>query len=141
MKLSFKKLDERAIIPSYAHESDSGMDVRAVEDGTVNAQNRLFVHTAIAAVIPEGYELQVRPRSGLSRDHGVMPAFGTIDEGYRGEIGITLMNHSMADYRFKAGDKIAQLVLAPVVHAQIEETTDDLGETDRGAAGFGSTGA
>ena len=140
MKLKFKKLDPRAVIPTYAHDGDSGMDVRALDDGIVFSRDRLAVRTGIAAVIPDGYELQVRPRSGLQFKHGVDGAFGTVDSNYTGEIGILLINTSPLPFAFKAGDRVAQLVLAPVARAEIEETTDEIADERRGDAGFGSTG-
>lgn len=140
MKLKFRKIDSRAQIPQYAHDGDSGMDIRALEDGIVFSRERFTVHTGIAAAIPDGYELQVRPRSGLARDRGVFAVLGTVDSNYTGEIGVTLMNTSPMPFAFKAGDRIAQLVLAPVARAEIEETTDEIADERRGDAGFGSTG-
>lgn len=140
MKLKFRKLDPRAQIPQYAHDGDSGMDVRALEDGIVYHESRLAVRTGIAAVIPEGYELQVRPRSGLQFKYGVTVGFGTVDSNYTGEIRVLLINTSSLAFGFKAGDRIAQLVMAPVARAEIEETTDDVEDERRGDAGFGSTG-
>lgn len=141
MKLKFVKLDPRAVLPKYAHASDSGMDVYALEDKFISARFNGKIRTGVAAVIPTGYELQVRPRSGLTFKKGIVGAFGTVDGGYRGEICIALYNHTDEPFVVKAGDRVAQLVLAPVAHAEVvEASADELGETDRGAAGFGSTG-
>lgn len=140
MKLKFKKLDPRAVIPAYAHEGDSGMDIRALEDGIVFHKSMLAVGTGIAAVIPEGCELQVRPRSGLAFKHGVYTVLGTVDQNYTGEIRVLLHNTTSMPFAFKAGDRVAQLVLAHVARAEIEETTDEIADERRGDAGFGSTG-
>lgn len=140
IKLKFKLLTPTAKIPRYAHEGDSGMDICADEDMWILPHGFAKIKTSVAAVIPHGYELQVRPRSGMQCVKGIVGAWGTVDEGYRGEIGVALYNHSCHPYYVSRGDRIAQLVLAPVVRAEIEET-EDLGEaTERGADGFGSTG-
>ena len=139
IKLKFKRLSDTAKLPSYAHAGDSGMDIYANEEVHVLAHSCAKIRTGIAAVIPHGYEIQVRPRSGMAA-RGMVAAFGTVDGGYRGEICVTLYNHTDGLCLVYAGDRIAQLVLAPVVRADIDET-DDLGEeTERGENGFGSTG-
>ena len=143
MTIAFKRLCEGAVIPSRAHEGDSGMDLSAAETYSI-ARNggRHTFHTGIAAEIPPGHELQVRPRSGLASKHGVFAMFGTVDQGYRGEIMVTLVNSGREHYQVVKGDRIAQLVLAPVVLADIEELGSDarMSDTDRGADGFGSSG-
>ena len=141
MKLSFKRIHPDAVLPSYAHPGDAGMDVRSVEDLVIPAGGRVLVHTGLVAVIPDGYELQVRSRSGLALKSGVavLNSPGTVDAGYRGEIGVILANFGDKDFSVAKGDKVAQLVFAPVVQPEIEET-DTIDETDRGAGGFGSTG-
>ena len=139
--LPFKRLEEGAIVPHYAHEGDSGMDIHALEGMVINAYQFARVRTGIACDIPSGYELQVRPRSGLAAKKGVVTAFGTVDMGYRGEIGVTLFNHSDKPVEIASGDRVAQIVLAPVVRAKPVETTAPLSQTERGAGGFGSTGA
>lgn len=140
LSLKFKKLSPDATLPKFAHENDSGMDVGACESVQILPRSFAKVNTGIAAVIPEGYELQVRPRSGLQCKRGIVAGFGTVDQGYRGEIGVALYNHSDEPFVVNVGDRIAQLVLAPVVRPVIEETTADLDPTDRGTDGFGSTG-
>ena len=139
--LPFKRLDERAVIPQYANEGDSGMDVYALEGMVINAYHSAKMRTGIACDIPRGWELQIRPRSGLAAKKGVVAAFGTVDMGYRGEIGVTLFNHSDKPVSVAAGDRIAQIVLAPVFRANPVETRGSLSETERGEGGFGSTGA
>lgn len=140
IQLKFKKLLPSATLPKYAHDSDSGMDVASAEDVSILPHSYAKLRTGLAAVIPKGYEIQVRPRSGLQCNHGVVGAWGTVDEGYRGDIGVVLYNHSDEVFVVHRGDRVAQLVIAPVERAEIEETFDELDETDRGANGFGSTG-
>jgi len=139
MKFKFKRLSSAAFIPEYAHESDSGMDIKSAESYDLGPMERHTFSTGIACQIPKGYDIQVRPRSGMCAK-GVVTMFGTVDQGYRGEIMITLINLSKDNYTVKFGDKIAQLVVSPVVKAHIEvvEAFDD--KTDRGEDGFGSTG-
>ena len=141
MKLSFKRIHPDAVLPSYAHPGDAGMDVRSVEDLVIPAGGRVLVHTGLVAVIPEGYELQVRSRSGLALKSGVavLNSPGTVDAGYRGEIGVILANFGDGGFVVKKGDRVAQLVAAPVTVAALFET-DSVDATDRGAGGFGSTG-
>ena len=160
VKLGFKKLDPEAQLPKYAHEGDAGMDVFALEDSYLEYGTPRIVRTGIAAEIPDGYELQVRARSGLAvKGVEVVNGPGTVDSKYRGEIGVILRfinyeNSNTTDihgntiaigrspvsgYEIKKGDKIAQLVLAPVTFADPYEV-QELSETDRGTGGFGSTG-
>lgn len=141
MTLRFKKIHPDATLPSYAHASDAGMDVRSVEDVTVPAMGRVLVHTGLVMLLPPMYEAQVRPRSGLALKYGitVLNTPGTIDSGYRGEVGVILANFGDSDFQVKKGDKVAQIVVAPVVQAEIEAASE-IDETDRGAGGFGSTG-
>lgn len=141
MTIKFKRLTETAKIPTRAHPTDSGMDLYSDVDCVIPARYYGTVDTGIAAVIPEGHELQVRPRSGLS-SRGVIAAFGTVDEAYRGEIKVVLYAHQMMGVHIYRGDRIAQLVLVPVVRPEIEEVTGEIDtDTERGTDGFGSTGA
>ena len=141
MTIRFKKLRPDAVLPSYAHPGDAGMDVRSVEDLAIAPGARALVHTGLVMALPPGYEAQVRPRSGLALKHGVtvLNTPGTIDAGYRGEVGVILANLGDAPFAVKKGDRIAQVVVAPVTTAAIEET-DVVDDTDRGGGGFGSTG-
>ena len=141
MTLRFKKILPDAVLPSYAHEGDAGMDVRSVEDAEIAPGSRALVHTGLVMILPRGYEAQVRPRSGLALKHGVtvLNTPGTIDEGYRGEVGVILANFGDAPFVVKKGDRIAQVVVAPVTRAEIVET-DEVDGTERGGGGFGSTG-
>ena len=139
VKLGFKKLDPEAQLPKYAHEGDAGMDVFALNDCELIGACPRLVHTGIAAEIPDGYEIQVRPRSGLAvKGVTVFNAPGTVDSKYRGEICVIMLTVKQF-YKVSKGDKIAQLVLAPVTFAEPYET-QELSETERGSGGFGSTG-
>lgn len=141
MKVLFKRLRHGALLPRYAHRGDAGMDLCAAEDTTVPPGGRALVPTGLAVELPPGHEAQVRPRSGLALKRGVtvLNTPGTIDEGYRGEIGVILFNTSQEPFEAKKGDRIAQLVVAPVVRAEIAEA-DGLSDSGRGDGGFGSTG-
>ena len=142
MTLKFKKINPDAIIPAYAHPSDAGMDIRSVEDLTIPAGKRALVHTGLVMALPPRYEAQVRPRSGLALKHGitVLNTPGTIDAGYRGEVGVILANFGNEDFKVSKGDKIAQVVIAPVTQPDEIVEIEEIDETDRGAGGFGSTG-
>jgi dUTP pyrophosphatase len=128
-------------LPSYATEGAAGMDVVAAESVTLAPGARHAVATGLALAIPPGFEIQVRPRSGLALKHGIsVPNTpGTIDSDYRGELKVILINHSDEPFAIVRGDRVAQLVLAPVVQAAWQEVAD-LDETARGSGGFGSTG-
>ncbi|RXZ64427.1 dUTP diphosphatase [Pelagerythrobacter rhizovicinus] len=128
-------------LPRYATEGAAGMDVLSAEDVTIAPGTRHAIATGFAVAIPPGYEIQVRPRSGLAFKHGIsVPnAPGTIDSDYRGELKVILINHGAEPFAIARGDRVAQLVLAPVTQAAWEEVAD-LDETARGAGGFGSTG-
>ena len=141
MTLSFKRISPDAVLPSYAHPGDAGMDLRSVDDAVIPPGGRALVHTGLVVNLPPAYEAQVRPRSGLALKNGVtvLNTPGTIDAGYRGEIGVILANFGAEPFTVRKGDRIAQMVIAPVTFAEIVET-DSIDETDRGAGGFGSTG-
>ena len=128
-------------LPAYATDGAAGMDVVAAEELTLSPGARHAVATGFAMAIPPGYEVQVRPRSGLALKHGVtcLNTPGTIDSDYRGEVKVILANLGDAPFAIARGDRIAQLVPAPVQHAALEEV-GSLDETVRGAGGFGSTG-
>lgn len=128
-------------LPAYATPGAAGMDVVAAEACVISPGERHAVATGFALAIPSGYEIQVRPRSGLAMRHGItVPNTpGTIDSDYRGELKILLINHGTEPFAIARGDRIAQLVLAPVVQAHWSEV-EQLDETGRGEGGFGSTG-
>ncbi|MBS3100399.1 dUTP diphosphatase [Candidatus Pacearchaeota archaeon] len=139
--LKFKKLREDAVIPSYAHPGDAGMDLCSAEDFILEPKKRKLISTGLSVEIPVGYEIQTRPRSGLAIKNGIslVNSPGTIDAGYRGEIGIIIINHGEENFEIKKGDRIAQAVMNKIENAEIIEV-DKLGDSERGAGGFGSTG-
>jgi dUTP pyrophosphatase len=155
MQLRIKKQFSDAQLPTRAKPGDSGLDLCAyLPEGpvVVRAGDRKKVDTGICIELPPphfmsdipgapevGWEAQVRPRSGLATNHGIQTAFGTIDNGYRGPVGVTLFNMSFRDFTVRHGDRIAQLVVAPVAYPEVVEV-EALTETERGASGFGSTG-
>ena len=132
---------EGLALPAYATGGAAGMDVLSAEDVVLAPGARVAVATGFAVAIPEGYEIQVRPRSGLALKHGIsLPNTpGTIDSDYRGELKVILINLGAEDFAIARGDRIAQLVLAPVTLAAWHEV-EELDDTARGAGGFGSTG-
>lgn len=140
IKVEIKKLDESAIIPEYAHKTDAGADVFALEETLIKPHETVLVKTGIAVAIPIGYEIQVRPRSGLSLKSTlrIANAPGTIDSDYRGEICVIMTNTGNLSYTINKGDKIAQLVIAPVPMIDWVEVKE-LSTTERGEGGFGST--
>jgi dUTP pyrophosphatase len=128
-------------LPSYASGGAAGLDVVAAEDLTLAPGARHAVATGFAIAIPHGYEVQVRPRSGLALKHGItcLNTPGTIDSDYRGEVKVILANLGGEPFEVRRGERIAQLVPAPVLRAAFREV-DDLDSTERGSGGFGSTG-
>lgn len=141
MTVKFRKTDPSATLPSYAHPGDAGMDLCSVEELVIPRGERRLVRTGLAMRLPPGYEAQVRPRSGLALKKGVtvLNSPGTIDEGYRGEIGVILVNLGDEPFGVCKGDRIAQMVVAPCARAEIA-LVPELDSSERGAGGFGSTG-
>lgn len=129
-------------LPAYETAGAAGMDLRAAEDMILSPGARALVPTGLSIALPEGYEAQVRPRSGLAVKHGVtvLNAPGTIDCDYRGEVKVPLINHGQQDFVISRGDRIAQMVIAPVTRIAWSEV-DMLDDTARGAGGFGSSGS
>lgn len=142
MKIRIKRVHPDAYLPSYAHGplEDAGMDVRAVESALLKPHVPAGIATGLTLEIPPGYEVQVRPRSGLALKHAITlpnsPA--TIDPGYRGELKVILLNMGEQDYQIHAGDRIAQIVVAR--YEAVEWDEGELGQSTRGAGGFGSSG-
>ena len=130
-------------LPQYATEAAAGMDVRAdlTEPVTIPAGGRALIPTGLRVAVPEGYEMQMRPRSGLARKHGVtlLNSPGTIDADYRGPVGVILANLGTEPFTVNPGERICQAVVAPVMHV-VWQQTDSLDTTDRGDGGFGHTG-
>jgi dUTP pyrophosphatase len=137
--LAFEKTHENAKLPQKNHASDTGYDVFCVEDKVVPARGSAVVDVGLKfANIPEGYWIKIEGRSGLGFKHGILPHPGIIDNGYRSDAGIKLYNLTDADYQVKAGDRIAQFVLYPIV--SVEVAFGQVVDSDRGEKGFGSSG-
>ena len=141
MEVRVVRIHDDALLPHYAHPGDAGMDLYSIEDVSIAPGETRLVRTGLKIAVPEQYEAQVRPKSGLALQHAVTVANtpGTVDSGYRGEICVILMNHGRETYHVHKHAKIAQLVICPVVRAKIIEV-EQLDETSRGEGGFGSTG-
>jgi dUTP pyrophosphatase len=139
--LKVKRLSADAVMPAYAHPGDAGLDLYSAVSASLEPGERKLIGTGISIELPPNTEGNVRPRSGLALKHGltVLNSPGTIDCGYRGEVGVILINHGMARFDVQPGMKIAQLVVAPCVSVDVTETSDLEGST-RGQGGFGSTG-
>lgn len=142
MELPIAKLNDQAVLPTRAHDGDAGLDLYACEAAHIGPGERWSVGTGVAVEIPDGHAGLVLPRSGLAKKHGIslVNAPGLIDAGYRGELRVLLLNTDPADtFRVQPGDRIAQLVIAPIVLADPVETTA-LADSIRGDGGFGSSG-
>jgi dUTP pyrophosphatase len=146
IKIKIKRIDSRfkdIPLPSYSTEGSSGMDIRAAVDDEfiLHKKDVAVIPTNLSVEIPEGYEIQVRPRSGLAANSGIgiLNSPGTIDSDYRGEIKIILFNFSHEDFIVKRGDRIAQIIINQYVKAVVEET-EELNDSTRGKGGFGHTG-
>jgi dUTP pyrophosphatase len=139
--LKIKRINDKARSPQYAHPGDAGLDLYSVENIEIDPGDTALVKTGIIIELPEETEAQVRPRSGLALKNQitVLNTPGTIDEGYRGEIGVILINHGKETFNVEEGMKIAQMVIKPVLRVHVEEV-DELSETKRGTGGYGSTG-
>jgi len=141
MIMKVKKIHEDAIIPEYAHESgDSGMDVFSIEEVTIDDEP-VLIKTGLSVEVPVGYEVQVRPKSGLAlkKSLTVLNTPGTVDANYRGELGVILVNHGRFIKVIEKGQKVAQIVVTKVERAEIE-VVEELSDSERGSGGYGSTG-
>ncbi len=140
-----KKLSNNAILPNYATTHSAGVDLCALidEDIILKKGDISIIPTGIAIALPDGYEAQIRPRSGFAAKNGitVLNTPGTIDADYRGELRVILINHGQSDFVIKNGMRIAQMIIAPYSVAAFIENNFDETETDRGVSGFGSTGS
>ena len=143
VKVLVKKLDPRVKLPSYKTEESSGMDLMAFINNTIkiSPNNSALIPTGLSIAIPNDLEVQIRPRSGLAAKSniGILNTPGTIDSDYRGELKVILFNHSNKEFIINNNDRIAQMVLMPVLEVDFEEV-DELPNTLRGSGGFGSTG-
>ena len=138
VKIKIKKLHPDAVIPKYAHETDAGMDIYSCEELVVKPKHRALVKTGISMDFPKGYVALVWDKSGMATK-GLTALAGVIDSGYRGEYKILLLNVGSKDFKIEKGQKIAQILIQPVVSGKIEEV-EELDERSRGKGGFGSTG-
>ena len=142
-KILIKRLSKEVSLPKYETNGSSGMDLAADVDANINIDpgKTAIIPTGLALSIPKGFEVQIRPRSGLAAKQkiSVLNTPGTIDADYRGEIKVILINLGQETFKVEKGLRIAQMVVCPVVQAQLKEV-DDLNETERGKGGFGSTG-
>ena len=141
LTLKVKRLNPASQLPSAAHPGDAGLDLFSPEKVTLEPGDSQLIRTGVAIELPAGTEAQIRPRSGLALAHQitVLNTPGTIDQGYRGEIGVILINHGRTAFDVLPGAKIAQLVVTPVLEVDVVEVTS-LGPSDRGTGGFGSSG-
>jgi dUTP pyrophosphatase len=139
MKLLIKKLDKQARLPQYAHSGDAGLDIFCNEEYILKPQERHLFTTGIQIAIPDGCVGLIWDKSGLAVNNAIKTMAGVIDEGYRGELKILLVNLSAIDFRFEKYTKIAQLIIQKKESVDIQET-DNLDDTSRGKNGFGSTG-
>ena len=139
IKLKVKKLKENAIIPKYAHVGDAAMDLFSTENYIIPAGKRDLISTGIAMELPQGYFSSIRGKSGLAYKKGICILGGVIEWTYRGEYKVIILNTGDEDFEIRKGDKIAQVIIAPVKTAEVEEV-EELSETIRGDGAFGSTG-
>lgn len=139
MKLKIKKLHNDAVMPSYQTDGSAGFDLSALEEVLIYAGQTLIVKTGLSFEIPKGYEMQIRPRSGVTVKTKLRVALGTIDSDYRGEVGIIVDNIGDDLKRIGKGERIAQAVISPIIQSTFEQV-NELDDTERGTGGFGSTG-
>lgn len=139
--MRIKRLQPHAILPAYAHPGDAGLDLFSAVSVAIEPGESRLIATGIAIELPPGIEAQVRPRSGLALKHGVtvLNTPGTIDSGYRGEVGVILINHGRSRFEVHQGMKIAQMVIASCLTVDVEDVPE-LDDSARGQGGFGSTG-
>jgi len=134
-----KRVRDNAIVPSYAHPGDAGMDLHSCIDCCLESGQRMLIPTGLSIHVPKGFVGLIWPRSGLSYRKGVDVLAGVMDEGFRGEMGVVLLNTGYDDVVIKKGDRIAQLLIQPIEYVEIEEV-NDLEDSSRSGGGFGSTG-
>ncbi|WP_027702381.1 dUTP diphosphatase [Metaclostridioides mangenotii] len=139
--LKVKKLNQDAKLPNFAHKGDAGMDVYSIEEAVIKSGETKLIKTGISIELPEMTEAQMRPRSGLALKNSItlLNSPGTIDEGYRGEIGVIMINHGKDDFKVEKHMKIAQMVVKPIYDINVVGV-EELSDTVRGEGGFGSTG-
>ena len=139
VKFKVKKVRDEAVLPTYAHSGDAGMDLYSCADCCLEQGQRMLIPTGLSIHVPKGFVGLIWPRSGLAYKKGVDILAGVMDEGFRGEMGVVLLNTGYDDLVIKKGERIAQLLIQPIEICEVEEV-DDLEESSRGERGFGSTG-
>ncbi|MBN2112100.1 dUTP diphosphatase [Candidatus Woesearchaeota archaeon] len=139
MEIKVKRLDKGVELPDFAHEHDAAVDLRSAEEGILHPMEKRVFKTGLAFAIPKGYAGLVWDRSGMAAKHSIHTMAGVIDAGYRGEIGIVLINLGKEPFKIEKGMRIAQLLFHPILNVKIQEA-EELDETSRGEGGFGSTG-
>ena len=139
MQLKIKKIHPEAVLPTFAHPADAGMDLYALETVTIESGERVQIKTGIAMAIPMGYVGLIWDKSGVSQKFGLKTFGGVIDSGYSGEVMIGLLNTSPENFTFEAGQKVAQMLIQKIEHPSILEVIE-LDETNRGEGAFGSSG-
>ncbi|CAA0813331.1 Deoxyuridine 5-triphosphate nucleotidohydrolase [Striga hermonthica] len=137
--LRVKKLSDKAVLPSRASPLSAGYDLSSATETKVPARGKALIPTDLSIAVPQGTYARVAPRSGLAWKHSIDVGAGVIDADYRGPVGVVLFNHSDVDFEVKPGDRIAQLIIQKIETPEVSEV-DDLDSTERGSAGFGSTG-
>tara|TARA_R100000152_G_C6692768_1_gene123998 strand:+ start:126 stop:557 length:432 start_codon:yes stop_codon:yes gene_type:complete len=142
MKIKINRIINQATIPTRANDTDAGYDLYAAVNGTISGKQRGIISTGIQIAIPEGYYGRIAPRSGLAVKHGIDVLAGVVDSGYRGEVGVVLQNLGLMDFDYNEGDRVAQLIIEKCHSAEWEEVDSEegLSSSNRGEAGFGSTG-
>ena len=139
MKVKIKKLNSQAILPQYVHSTDAAFDIRTIENYTLVPGERKLFRSGLAMELEDGFVALIKDRSGLAVKKGLTVLGGVVDAGYRGDYGIILLNTGKEAYTVQAGERIAQVIILPVMKAEFEEVKD-LGESERGEKGFGSSG-
>jgi dUTP pyrophosphatase len=139
VKIRVKKIHNDAILPSYAHEGDAGMDLFSVEDRIISSGERALISTGISVELPRGHVSLIWDKSGIAAKSGIKTMGGVIEHTYRGEYKVVMLNTSKENFEVKKGQKIAQFLVQPIMTAEVEEVSE-LSETARGDGGFGSTG-
>lgn len=139
MEIKVKRLDKEIELPDFAHENDAAIDLRSAEEGTLEPNEKKIFKTGLAFAIPKGYAGLIWDRSGLAAKHSIHTMAGVIDAGYRGEVGVVMINLGKEAFKVEKGMRIAQMLFHPILNVKLQET-EELDDTARGASGFGSTG-
>lgn len=141
IQILIENLDKELETPNYAYQNDAAMDLRSREDLTIPSMERVIVKSGVKMAIPKGYVGLIWDRSGMAAKHSIHTLAGVIDSGYRGEIGVVLFNLGKEDFEIKKGDRIAQILIQPVLNIPVSEVENIDDQTQRGSGGFGSSGS